>query len=159
MVRYFTVYGSWGRPDMAIWKFTDALLGGRPLDVYAGGGLARDFTHVSDTVEATLRLLARAPRPDPGFAPGSRPDASWAPFAVYNIGRSDPVTVNEMIALLEAITGARALRNEMPMQPGDVERTWSDTRKLHADTGFEPKVALAEGLREFVDWFRGWRAR
>ncbi|MCO5108021.1 MAG: SDR family NAD(P)-dependent oxidoreductase [Burkholderiaceae bacterium] len=159
-LRYFTVYGPWGRPDMAIWKFTDALLRGRPIDVYAGGVLSRDFTYVDDTVEATVRLLDMPPA-----APGSKdpadwnaagPDTSWAPFEVVNLGRSDPVSVNELISALESITGRRALRNEMGMQPGDVERTFSATDKLARLTGFTPRVALDEGLRAFVAWFRGY---
>ena len=166
MLRYFTVYGPWGRPDMAIWKFTDGLLSGTPIDVYAGGGLSRDFTFVEDAAEATVRLLWQPPvRAAAGAAAfdadvGSRrPDTSWAPFEVYNIGRSDPCTVNELLALLEARTGAMALRREMPMQPGDVVRTCADPSKLRAATGFEPRVPLADGLGAFVDWFRGWRER
>ncbi len=157
-LRYFTVYGPWGRPDMAIWKFTDALLRGRPIDVYGGGLLSRDFTYVDDTVEATVRLLGvpRAPSSsaNPADWNAEGPDTSWAPFEVVNLGRSDPVSVNELIARLEAITGQRARRNEMGMQPGDVERTFSSTDKLVRMTGFAPKVGLDEGLRVFVAWFR-----
>ena len=157
-LRYFTVYGPWGRPDMAIWKFTDALLRGRPIDVYGGGLLSRDFTYVDDTVEATVRLLGvpRAPSSsaNPADWNAEGPDTSWAPFEVVNLGRSDPVSVNELIARLEAITGQRARRNEMGMQPGDVERTFSSTEKLVRLTGFTPGVPLDEGLRAFVAWFR-----
>jgi UDP-glucuronate 4-epimerase len=157
-LRYFTVYGPWGRPDMAIWKFTDALLHGRPIDVYGGGVLSRDFTYIDDTVEATVRLLD-APPPargsaDPADWNADGPDTSWAPFEVVNLGRSDPVSVNELIAALESITGRRALRNEMGLQPGDVERTFSSTDKLARLTGFTPRVPLDEGLRAFVGWFR-----
>jgi len=157
-LRYFTVYGPWGRPDMAIWKFTDAMLRGKPIDVYGGGVLSRDFTYIDDTVEATVRLLD-APREasssaNPADWNADGPDTSWAPFEVVNLGRSDPVSVNELIARLEAITGRRALRNEMGMQPGDVERTFSSTDKLVRMTGFTPKVPLDEGLRAFVAWFR-----
>lgn len=168
MLRYFTVYGPWGRPDMAIWKFTEGLLAGTPIEVYAGGELSRDFTFVEDAAEATVQLLWRPPQRAPATqaeagaavdAGSRRPDSSWAPFEVYNVGRSDPCTVNELLALLEARTGARALRRELPMQPGDVERTCADPSKLRAATGFEPRVALADGLGAFVDWFRGWRER
>lgn len=159
-LRYFTVYGPWGRPDMAIWKFTDALLRGKPIDVYAGGRLSRDFTYVDDAVEATLRLLdsprAPASSTDPDDWNAIVPDTSWAPFEVVNLGRSDPVSVNELIALLERITGRSARRNEFGMQPGDVERTYSDTTKLLRITGFEPKTPLETGLRAFVDWFRDY---
>ncbi len=157
-LRYFTVYGPWGRPDMAIWKFTDALLRGKPIDVYAQGKLSRDFTYVDDAVEATLRLLD-APRAavsstDPDDWNAIVPDTSWAPFEVVNLGRSDPVSVNELLALLEGITGRRARRNELGMQPGDVERTYSDTTKLQRMTGFTPATPLETGLHAFVDWFR-----
>ncbi len=159
-LRYFTVYGPWGRPDMAIWKFTDALLRGRPIDVYAGGKLSRDFTYVDDAVEATLRLLDSPRLPvsssDPDDWNAGSPDTSWAPFEVVNLGRSDPVSVNELIALLERITGRSAQRNELGMQPGDVERTYSDTSKLQRLTGFEPATPLETGLRAFVDWFRNY---
>jgi len=157
-LRYFTVYGPWGRPDMAIWKFTDALLRGRPIDVYAGGELSRDFTYVDDAVEATLRLLdaPRAPvsSTDPDDWNAIVPDTSWAPFEIVNLGRSDPVSVNELLALLEGITGRRAQRNELGMQPGDVERTYSDTTKLARMTGYTPNTPLETGLRAFVEWFR-----
>jgi UDP-glucuronate 4-epimerase len=163
MLRYFTVYGPWGRPDMAIWKFTDALLAGRPIDVYAGGTLERDFTYVDDAVEATLALLARAPQrrspPDPALWRASGPDVSWAPFEIYNVGRSDPVTVNALLELLEQATGRKARRQELGLQPGDVARTFASTAKLAAATGFAPRVALPDGLASFVAWFRGWQAR
>ena len=162
MLRYFTVYGPWGRPDMAIWKFTRGLISGTPIDVYAGGELSRDFTHVSDAARATVELLFRPPVAS-GASPGSvaegRPDRSWAPFEIYNVGRSDPVSVNQLLSLLEKHAGARAIRTELPMQPGDVERTFADASKLRAATGFEPRVVLDDGLREFVQWFRGWQAR
>ncbi len=157
-LRYFTVYGPWGRPDMAIWKFTDALLRGKPVDVYGGGALSRDFTYIDDTVEATVRLLDAPREPSSSANPADwnadGPDTSWAPFEVVNLGRSDPVSVNDLIARLEAITGRRALRNETGMQPGDVERTFSSTDKLLRLTGFSPRVPLDEGLRAFVAWFR-----
>ncbi len=159
-LRYFTVYGPWGRPDMAIWKFTDALLRGEPIDVYAAGVLSRDFTYVDDAVEATLRLLD-APRAavsstDPDDWNAIVPDTSWAPFEVVNLGRSDPVSVNELLALLERITGRQAQRIELGMQPGDVERTYSDTAKLLRMTGYVPGTPLETGLRAFVDWFRSY---
>lgn len=163
MLRYFTVYGPWGRPDMAIWKFTDGLLAGRPIDVYAGGELSRDFTFVEDAAEATIRVMEHPPRRAAGtegtLTGADRPDTSWAPFEVYNVGRSDPTSVNTLLTLLETRTGRRAIRNELPMQPGDVVRTCADPSKLRALTGFEPRVALAEGLGRFVDWFREYSGR
>jgi UDP-glucuronate 4-epimerase len=161
MLRYFTVYGPWGRPDMAIWKFTDAMLRGQPIDVYAQGRLSRDFTFVEDAAHATIELLkrpsARVATSDPGTWRSEGPATSWAPFETFNIGRSDPVTVNELITLLEAATGHTALRNEMPMQAGDVEKTYADTSKLAAAIGFEPRTSLADGLQQFVRWFREYR--
>ena len=162
MLRYFTVYGPWGRPDMAIWLFTDGLLSGRPIDVFAGGELSRDFTHVSDAAEATVRLMTAPPvraagTVRPGEGGPQRPDSSWAPFEIYNVGRSDPTSVNALLALLERHAGTQAIRRELPMQPGDVVRTCADPSKLRAAIGFEPRVALADGLGEFVDWFRAFR--
>lgn len=165
MLRYFTVYGPWGRPDMAIWKFTDALLRGTPLDVYAGGTLMRDFTFGEDAARATVALMHRPPGGSAAadlLAPGSwradTPDRSWAPFDVYNVGRSDPVSVNALLSMLESLTGRRARRNELGMQPGDVERTFADTRKLQSALGHLPEVTLADGLERFVRWFRDYHA-
>ena len=122
MLRYFTVYGPWGRPDMAMWKFTDAMLSARPIDVYGGGVLQRDFTFVEDAAEATVRLMllppARVSSCDPARWTASMPDTSWAPFEIYNVGRRDPVSVNELLALLQAETGRAPQRNELGMQPG-----------------------------------------
>ena len=163
MLRYFTVYGPWGRPDMAIWKFTDAMLAGRPIDVYAGGDLQRDFTFVDDAAAATVALMSRAPArlssDDPAAWQASSPDSSWAPFEIYNIGRSDPVTVNTLLQRLEGHTGVRAIRHELGMQPGDVSRTFADTRKLALATGQLPQVPLDEGLGRFVRWFRAYHQR
>ncbi|MBP6814558.1 MAG: NAD-dependent epimerase/dehydratase family protein [Burkholderiaceae bacterium] len=163
MLRYFTVYGPWGRPDMAIWKFTDAMLAGRPIDVYAGGDLQRDFTFVEDAAAATVALMSRAPARvssnDPAAWQASSPDSSWAPFEVYNIGRSDPVTVNTLLQLLEGHTGTRAIRHELGMQPGDVSRTFADTTKLAQATGQLPQVPLTDGLGRFVSWFREYHGR
>src|SRR5690606_13618033 len=157
-LRYFTVYGPWGGPDKAFGKFTGALLRGEPIDVYGGGVPSRDFTYIDDTVEATMRLLG-FPRPasssaNPADWNADGPDTSWAPFEVVNLGRSDPVSVNELIERLEAISGRKAVRNEMGMQPGDVERTFSETDKLVRMTGFTPAMPLDDGLRAFVTWFR-----
>ncbi len=163
MLRFFTVYGPWGRPDMAVWKFTAALIDGRPIDVYAGGALSRDFTFGEDAAEAVVRLLPRAPvQPgagDPAQWHASGPQTSWAPFEIYNVGRSDPVDVNTLIALLEQATGRRAMRRELPMQPGDVARTCADTSRLRAAIGWEPVTPLADGLAQFVRWYDGWRQR
>ncbi len=167
-LRYFTVYGPWGRPDMAIWMFTEALLRHKPINVFAGGLLSRDFTFGDDAADATVRVLGHPPvrpglpqagalQPEPApVARAAGPDTSWAPFEIYNVGRSDPVSVNELIGLLEKATGKTAQRNELPMQPGDVERTFADASKLRAATGYEPRTALADGLQRFVDWYRAY---
>ncbi len=142
-LRFFTVYGPWGRPDMAYWLFTEALLAGRPLDVFAGGRLTRDFTYIDDIVSGTLAVLD-AP-PERGVA------------RLYNIGNSKPVEVNAFIATLERLTGRAAQRNELPMQPGDVRATHADTSALERDYGFRPATDLEEGLGRFVAWYRAWK--
>lgn len=157
-LRYFTVYGPWGRPDMAAWKFTDALLRGQPIDVYGRGLLARDFTYVEDAAQATLALLARPSTrrssSEPSSWQASSPDSSWAPFEIYNVGRSDPVTVNDFLALLERLCERRAIRREVALQPGDVERTFADCSKIRQAVNWQPKVSLEQGLGNFVEWFK-----
>jgi UDP-glucuronate 4-epimerase len=161
MLRFFTVYGPWGRPDMAIWKFTEAILKGQPIDVYAEGVLSRDFTYIDDIAQGTLALLAnpskRQSSADPKDWTPDGPASSWAPFETFNIGRSDPVTVNHLIQSLESIIGRKAVRNFLPMQAGDVERTYADTSKLSSVTGYRPAVSLEEGLAQFVRWYREYR--
>ena len=141
-LRFFTVYGPWGRPDMAYWLFTEALLSGKPIDVFGGGVLTRDFTYVDDIVTGILKVLD-AP-PERGVN------------RIYNIGNSNPVSVNDFIAALERITGRTALRNELPMQPGDVRATHADASALERDHGFRPSTGLEAGLQRFVDWYRSW---
>ncbi len=141
-LRFFTVYGPWGRPDMAYWLFTDALLSGRPIDVFASGKLTRDFTYIDDIVTGILKVLDGAP------ARGVN--------RVYNIGNSNPVSVNDFIATLERLTGRTAIRNELPMQPGDVAATHADASALERDYGFRPATELETGLGRFVDWYRAW---
>ncbi len=141
-LRFFTVYGPWGRPDMAPWLFTEALLNDRPINVFAGGHLLRDFTYIDDIVTGVLKVLDAPP--------------ATATNRLYNIGNAAPVSVNDFIAILERLTGKTARRNELPMQPGDVTATHADTSALERDTGFRPATPLAEGLAKFVDWYRGW---
>lgn len=140
-VRFFTVYGPWGRPDMAYFSFAEAMTAGRPIDLYGDGELARDFTEVSDIVEAIVRLLE---------APHTTP----RPHRVLNIGAGHPVRVREVVASLEAALGVEAIRRSAPLQPGDVTATWADTAALFALTGFRPVVPLDEGIRRFATWFR-----
>jgi UDP-glucuronate 4-epimerase len=156
-LRFFTVYGPWGRPDMAYWKFTESILAGKPIDVFGGGVLKRDFTYVDDVVEAIGRIADRPPQGNPAWS-GDDPDptTSIAPWRIYNIGNHSPVSVNEMIGLLEQLCGRKAIRVEKPRQPGDVEITYADVEALRRDFGFEPRTTLAEGLGRFVEWYRAW---
>ena len=148
-LRFFTVYGPWGRPDMAAWLFTRAILAGEPIKVFNHGRMRRDFTYVDDIVEGVLRVLDRPPPPGP---------AGGAPYAVYNIGNHDAVELLEFIAILERLLERPARRELLPMQPGDVEATYADTARLRAATGFAPHTPLADGLARFVDWYRGYHA-
>lgn len=156
-LRFFTVYGPWGRPDMAYWKFTESILAGKPIDVFGGGVLKRDFTYVDDVVEAIGRIADQPPQGNPAWS-GDDPDpaTSSAPWRIYNIGNHSPVSVNEMIGLLEDLCGTKAIRVEKPRQPGDVEITYADVEALRRDFGFEPRTTLPEGLGRFVEWYRAW---
>ena len=146
-LRFFTVYGPWGRPDMAPMLFTRAILAGEPIRVYNQGRMRRDFTYVDDIVEGVVRVLDRPPRGDA---------AGGAPHAIYNIGNHDAVELTEFIATLERLLGRTATRDYQPMQPGDVPATYASIERLHALTGFAPRTPLADGLARFVDWYRGY---
>ena len=152
-LRFFTVYGPWGRPDMAYFGFTEAIRAGRPIRLFNHGAMARDFTYIDDVVEAVVRLLAQPPTPSTRIAP----DRSTAPFRLYNVGNHTPVTLREFVATLERCLGARAIVEEAPMQPGDVEATFADVETLTAAVGFAPATPLADGLARFVAWFDRWR--
>ncbi len=158
-LRFFTVYGAWGRPDMALFKFTRSMLAGDPIDVYNHGRMKRDFTYVDDIVEGIVRLLDKPP--EPGGAPtgswdASDPDpaGSSAPYRILNIGNGAPVDLMEFIGALEAELGIEAQKNYLPMQPGDVEATWADTTDLEALTGHRPQTTIREGVRQFIAWYR-----
>ncbi len=151
MFRFFTVYGPWGRPDMALFKFTRAVLRGEPIDVYNRGEMRRDFTHVGDLVTA-IRALADQPPPPQG-APRDEGVSPVAPWRAINIGNSHPVTLDELIAAVEAATGKPAIRNLMPMQPGDVPATWADTSTLQQLTGAIPGTDIRAGVQDFVAWY------
>ncbi|MEM7527029.1 MAG: NAD-dependent epimerase/dehydratase family protein [Pseudomonadota bacterium] len=154
-LRFFTVYGPWGRPDMAYWKFTRAILEGAPIDVYNHGQMRRDFTHIDDVVEAVARLVDRPAEPDAGFDPvAPDPARSWAPHEIFNIGNSQPEELGRFIDLLEEACGRKAERRMLPMQPGDVVATAADTQRLEAAIGFRPSTPLADGLTAFVKWYR-----
>ncbi len=154
-LRFFTVYGPWGRPDMAYFKFARAILAGRPIDVYGHGRMKRDFTWIGDIVEGVLRVLDRPPAPDPAWL-GSRPDpaTSRAPWRIYNIGNDRPVALMDFIETLERALGRKAEKRMLPMQPGDVTATWADVADLRRDVGYAPDTPLEDGLRRFADWFR-----
>jgi UDP-glucuronate 4-epimerase len=156
-LRFFTVYGPWGRPDMSYFKFTRAILAGEPIDVYNHGQHARDFTYIDDIVDGILRTLDRPATADANWS-SAAPSAgtSSAPYRLYNIGNNNPAELLDMIALLEQALGVRAKLNLLPMQPGDVARTFADITSLTADTGFQPRTGLAEGLGRFVSWYRDY---
>lgn len=156
MFRFFTVYGPWGRPDMALFKFADAILKGRPIDIYNNGDMYRDFTYVDDLVRA-IGLLIDAPPPAPESGVEPVPGDSLspaAPWRVVNIGNSEKVRLLDFIEALEETLGREAIRNYMPMQLGDVPATWADAELLHALTGYAPQTGYREGIARFVDWFR-----
>ncbi|MCL7971259.1 MAG: NAD-dependent epimerase [marine benthic group bacterium] len=154
-LRFFTVYGPWGRPDMAYFKFTEAILAGRPIDVYNHGRMRRDFTYVGDIAEGVVRASDLVAKPDPEWT-GEAPDpsTSYAPFRVYNIGNNESVELLRFIEVLEAALGKKAELNMLPMQSGDVPATAADIEALARDTGFRPHTPIEEGLARFVDWYR-----
>ncbi len=154
-LRFFTVYGPWGRPDMAYFLFTRAILEGRPIRVFNHGRMERDFTYIDDIVEAVARLIPLAPTPDPEFdSTEPDPGRSWAPHRLFNVGNARPEKLTDMIALLEELTGREATRELVDMQPGDVPATCADVADLEAAVGFRPATSLGEGLARFVAWYR-----
>jgi UDP-glucuronate 4-epimerase len=156
-LRFFTVYGPWGRPDMAMFLFTKRIIAGQPIDVFNHGKLERDFTYVDDIVESIARILGRPAAPDPNYDPmNPRPGIGSAPFRVFNIGNASPVPLERLISALENEIGKKALRNPLPMQPGDVYATHADVSALEAATGYRPKVSIEEGARHFVKWYRDY---
>ncbi len=157
--RFFTVYGPWGRPDMAPMKFAKAILAGMPIDVYNHGDMQRDFTFVDDLIEAIMRLIPAVPqRPVAGSVPMTGDSLSpVAPFRVVNIGNSRPLALLDFIAAMEQALGAKAQRNLLPMQAGDVAATWADTTLLQKLTGYMPSTDIGAGLAAFADWYRGYR--
>jgi len=157
-LRFFTVYGPWGRPDMAPMKFARAILAGQPIDVYNGGDLSRDFTYVDDVVDGVVRALDHVPAAPAGDVAPDPATSPTAPYRVFNIGNSAPVPLMDFIAAIEAATGRTAKLTMLPMQPGDVADTFADVTDLAAATGFRPKVPIEEGIRRFVAWYRDYYA-
>jgi UDP-glucuronate 4-epimerase len=152
-LRFFTVYGPWGRPDMAIFSFTKAILEGKPIDVFNHGKMQRDFTYIDDIVEGVLLVADRPPSPVSKSAmPNGSPDA--APYKLYNIGNHQPVGLMKVIQILEECLGKPARKNMLPMQPGDVPATFADVADLMRDTGFRPATPIETGLRHFIDWYQ-----
>jgi UDP-glucuronate 4-epimerase len=147
-LRFFTVYGPWGRPDMAVWSFTEKILDGEPIPVFDGGRLERDFTYIDDIVEGTIATLDSP----------ARPGEHGVPHRLYNIGNNRPAAVNQLIGLIEEATGRPAKRIELQRPPGDVERTFADIGLIARDHGFQPKTPLEEGIPRFVEWYLQWRA-
>ena len=154
-LRFFTVYGPWGRPDMALFLFTKAMIEGRPIQVFNHGRMKRDFTYVDDIVEGVIRIAAQPAAPDPdwsGVAPAA--GSSLAPWRLYNIGNNTPVELMRVIEILEAELGIEAVKDYLPMQPGDVPATFADVDALERAVGYRPKTPIEEGIRRFVAWYR-----
>jgi UDP-glucuronate 4-epimerase len=157
-LRFFTVYGPWGRPDMAMWLFTEAIVEGRPIKLFNNGHMRRDFTYVDDAVEAVVRLVRCPPVPNPAWSQND-PATSPAPWRIYNVGNSKPVEVTEVVRLIEGAIGKPAVRELLPMQPGDVPQTCADATDLERAVGFRPDTPIGEGIRRFVDWFLRFRQK
>ena len=153
-LRFFTVYGPWGRPDMALFKFTEAILAGRPIDVFNYGNHRRDFTYVADIVEGIIRTLDSPAQPNPNWS-GDQPDSatSYAPYRLYNIGNNQPVELMRYIEVLEECLGKKAEKNLLPLQPGDVPDTFADVQDLIDDVGYRPATPIEVGIKNFVDWY------
>jgi UDP-glucuronate 4-epimerase len=156
-LRFFTAYGPWGRPDMAMWLFASAILKSEPIKLFNHGRMRRDFTYIDDVVEAVARLVDRPAMPDPDWS-GSvpNPSRSSAPWRIYNIGNNSPVELMEVVKLLEENLGRKARLEFLPIQPGDVPETWADIDDLMRDAGFRPSTPIADGVRHFAAWYRSY---
>ena len=154
-LRFFTVYGPWGRPDMALFLFTKAIIEGRPIDVFNYGKMKRDFTYIDDIIEGVVKIIGRIPEPNPRWN-GDNPDpaTSFAPYTLYNIGNNNPVELERFISVLETCLERQAKRNLLPIQMGDVPATYADIGDLVRDIGFKPATPIEEGIRRFVEWYR-----
>jgi len=156
-LRFFTVYGPWGRPDMALFLFTKAILEGKPIDVFNYGKMKRDFTYIDDIVEGVIRVLDKTAQPNPEWS-GDAPDSgtSCAPYRLYNIGNNNPVELMDYIGAIESALGMTAEKNMLPLQPGDVPATYADVDDLVADVGFKPQTSVQDGIARFVAWYRDY---
>jgi UDP-glucuronate 4-epimerase len=157
-LRFFTVYGPWGRPDMAMWIFASAIIEGRPIKLFNNGNMRRDFTYIDDVVETIVRMLDRPAAADPNWS-ALKPDPgrSSAPWQIYNIGNNNPVEVLKVVELLENAVGKKARRELLPMQPGDVPETYADVDDLMTDFGFRPRTKIEDGIARFLAWYRDYR--
>ena len=156
-LRFFTVYGPWGRPDMALFKFTKAILAGETIDVYGEGQLVRDFTYIDDIVEGIMRVLDKPATPDTSYdSQHPNPGTSTAPYRIFNIGNNSPTVLMDYIAAIESAIGTTAHKRMMPIQPGDMHSTSADTRALQAWVGFSPAMPVTTGVQRFVDWYRSF---
>ncbi len=156
-LRFFTVYGPWGRPDMALFLFTKAILSGQPIDVFNYGKMKRDFTYIDDIIEGVVRVTDNIPQGNPHWS-GDKPDpgTSKAPYKIYNIGNNNPVELLHFIEVIEDCLGMKAQKNMLPLQPGDVTMTYADVDDLIADVGFKPATPIEVGIRRFIDWYRNY---
>jgi UDP-glucuronate 4-epimerase len=154
-LRFFTVYGPWGRPDMALFLFTKAILEDKPIDVFNHGKMQRDFTYIDDIVEGVIRVMNKIPTPNPQWS-GDHPDpgTSYTPYKIYNIGNNNPVQLSDFISEIEKALGKTASKNYMDIQPGDVPATYADIDDLIADVGFKPSTPLSEGIQKFIHWYK-----
>lgn len=157
-LRFFTVYGPWGRPDMSPWLFADAILNGRPIKVFNNGDMMRDFTYIDDIIEALTRIITVKPQGNPAWdAQNPDPATSPAPYRIYNIGNSSPVKLMDFISEIERAAGRPAVKQMLPMQPGDVTQTWADSSELAHATGFAPATPLRRGVEETINWFKAYK--
>ena len=156
-LRFFTVYGPWGRPDMAYFLFTKAILAGKPINVFNHGKMKRDFTYIDDIVEGVVRVMKNQPQANPDWDRfKADPATSYCPFRVYNIGNNQQETLMHFIEVLEDCLGKKAEKNFLPMQNGDVPATYANVDDLTRDVGFKPSTTIEDGLKKFVDWYRGY---
>ena len=154
-LRFFTVYGPWGRPDMAYFSFTDAIINDKPIKVFNHGKMERDFTYIDDIVEAIYKLLPLAPKANPEWdETKDKQSESFTPYKVYNIGNNQPVQLEKFISVLEDKIGKKAVKNYMEMQPGDVVKTYADTSDLEKAINFKPSTSIEEGLEKFANWYK-----
>lgn len=156
-LRFFTVYGPWGRPDMALFLFTKAILSGKPIDVFNFGKMKRDFTYIDDIVEGLVRVIDRIPQGNSNWS-GYNPDpgTSKAPYKIYNIGNNNPVELLHFINVIEQCLGIEAQKNMLPLQLGDVTMTYADVDDLIADVGFKPSTSIELGVQRFIEWYRNY---